>query len=287
MAKVRHRPRNLIWVMPAEGGKDARPGFRPEGRVVLFMAAALEIRGLEKRFRHGGEWLDVLAGVSLDIAPREFVALVGPSGCGKSTVCNIVAGLVAPDAGTVTMEAALGGRVAYMQQKDLLLPWSTVLDNAALGLEIQGTPRPRAREEARAMLRRFGLERFERAYPATLSGGMRQRVALVRTLLCRRDLLVLDEPFGALDAMTRAAMQGYLLRLREEFGRTVLLVTHDVEEAVLLSDRIYVMGARPGRIRAELRLDLPRPRRADDPGVVREKAGILALLHAELAEAFA
>ncbi|HLY22507.1 MAG TPA: ABC transporter ATP-binding protein [bacterium] len=247
------------------------------------MPAALEIKGLRKRFRHDGEWLDVLAGVSLDVGPREFVTLVGPSGCGKSTICNVVAGLVRPDAGTV----AIDGQVAYMQQKDLLLPWRTVLDNAILGLEIQGAPRAAAREEARAMLRRFGLEGFERAYPATLSGGMRQRVALVRTLLCRRDLLVLDEPFGALDAMTRAAMQGYLLRLREEFGRTVLFITHDVEEAVLLSDRVYVMAARPGRIRAERRLDLPRPRRATDPGIVAEKAAILDLLHAEMSEAFA
>jgi NitT/TauT family transport system ATP-binding protein len=265
------------------------------------MPAALEIHDLRKRFRHDGEWLDVLAGVSLGVGPQEFVTLLGPSGCGKSTICNVVAGLVRPDAGTVTISpgvaAAAGppgggrstgpGRVAYMQQKDLLLPWRTVLDNAILGLEIQGTPRAAARDEARAMLRRFGLEGFERAYPATLSGGMRQRVALVRTLLCRRDLLVLDEPFGALDAMTRAAMQGYLLRLREEFGRTVLFITHDVEEAVLLSDRIYVMAARPGRIRVERRLDLPRPRHATDAGVVAEKAVILELLHAEMAEAFA
>ena len=249
------------------------------------MPAALEIRDLRKRFRRDSEWLDVLAGVSLDVGPREFVTLLGPSGCGKSTVCNVVAGLVRPDAGTVTVGGT--GGVAYMQQKDLLLPWYTVLDNAVLGLEIQGTPRAAAHDEARAMLRRFGLDGFERAYPATLSGGMRQRVALVRTLLCRRDLLVLDEPFGALDAMTRAAMQGYLLRLREEFGRTVLFITHDVEEAVLLSDRVYVMAARPGRIRAERRLDLPRPRRATDAGVVAEKAAILDLLHAEMAEAFA
>ena len=255
------------------------------------MPAALEIRGLSKRFRRDGEWLEVLADVSLYVGPREFVTLLGPSGCGKSTICNIVAGLVRPDAGAVAIStgggSAGGARVAYMQQKDLLLPWRTVLDNAILGLEIQGTPRAAAREEARAMLRRFGLEGFERAYPATLSGGMRQRVALVRTLLCRRDLLALDEPFGALDAMTRGAMQGYLLRLREEFGRTVLFITHDVEEAVLLSDRIYVMAARPGRVRAERRLDLPRPRRATDPGVVAEKAAILELLHADMAEAFA
>ncbi len=250
------------------------------------MVPALEITGLAKHF----ERLEVLRDVSLSVRPREFVSLLGPSGCGKSTLCNIVAGLVRPDGGEVLLGGApldgARGRVAYMQQKDLLLPWRTVLDNAILGLEIQGTPRERARDEARAMLVRFGLEGFERAYPATLSGGMRQRVALVRTLLCNRDLLVLDEPFGALDAMTRAAMQGYLLRLREEFGRTVLFITHDIEEAVLLSDRIYIMTARPGRIRAELLPDLPRPRRATDPGVVAEKGRLVDLLQAELVEAF-
>ena len=173
-----------------------------------------------------------------------------------------------------------------MQQTDLLLPWRRVIDNAILGLEVQGAPRAEARAEARDLLRRFGLERFELAYPSLLSGGMRQRVALVRTLLCRKDLLVLDEPFGALDAMTRAAMQGYLRRLQEEFGRTILFITHDVEEAVLLSDRVYVMTARPGRVRAEIPIPLPRPRQSTDGGVVREKAGLLALLHDEMAEAF-
>ena len=250
------------------------------------MVPALEITGLAKQF----ERLEVLRDVSLSVRPREFVSLLGPSGCGKSTLCNIVAGLVLPDGGEVLLGGApldgARGRIAYMQQKDLLLPWRLVLDNAILGMEIQGASRAAARAEARAMLLRFGLEGFERTYPATLSGGMRQRVALVRTLLCNRDLLVLDEPFGALDAMTRAAMQGYLLRLREEFGRTVLFITHDVEEAVLLSDRIYIMTARPGRIRAELLPDLPRPRRATDPGVVAEKGRLIDLLQAELVEAF-
>jgi ABC-type nitrate/sulfonate/bicarbonate transport system ATPase subunit len=281
--------------MPAEGRKSAPPGSGDGAHVFASggaeadLPATLEIRNLTQRFRHDGGWLDVLAGVSLHVSPREFVGLVGPSGCGKSTLCNIVAGLIPPDGGTVAISGGAGlrpspGRVAYMQQKDLLLPWRTVLDNAILGLEIQGTPRPAARAEAHAMLRRFGLEGFERAYPAALSGGMRQRVALVRTLLCRRELLVLDEPFGALDAMTRRAMQGYLLRLREEFGRTVLLITHDVEEAVLLSDRLYVMSARPGRIRAERTLDLPRPRHATDPGVVAHKAAVLQLLQGDMAE---
>jgi len=255
------------------------------------MAAMLDVSDVWKSFpRPAGGWLDVLAGVSLVVERHEFVSLLGPSGCGKSTLCNIVAGLFPADAGTVRLEESpLGtarGLVAYMQQKDLLLPWRTVIDNAVLGMEIQGSPRGRSREEARSLLRRFGLSEFERAYPALLSGGMRQRVALVRTLLCRRDVLVLDEPFGALDAMTRSAMQGYLLRLQEEFGRTVLLITHDVEEAVLLSDRVYIMAARPGRIRAEMRMTSPRPRHPADEGIVRQKAEILSFLHEEMAGMF-
>jgi len=262
------------------------------------MQAKLAVEQLTKRFPApdalgpGGEaaaWVDVLSGVSLHVGEREFVTLLGPSGCGKSTLCNIVAGLVRADEGTVLLDGVpLGttrGRVAYMQQKDLLLPWRTVVDNAILGLEVQGVPRRDARDEALGLLRAFGLEGFARAYPAALSGGMRQRVALVRTLLCRRAMLVLDEPFGALDAMTRSAMQGYLLRLRAEFDRTVLFITHDVEEAVLLSDRIYVLTARPGRVRAELDVPFAHPRRATDDGVVRRKAEILELLQAEMAGA--
>ena len=255
------------------------------------MTPLLQITGLWKRFRHDGGWLDVLENIDLTVGHREFVSLLGPSGSGKSTLCNIVASLILPDRGTIQLGGEpLGtarGRVAYMQQKDLLLPWRTVIDNAVLGMEIQGVSLPVARVEARQMLHRFGLEGFERTYPALLSGGMRQRVALVRTLLCRRELLVLDEPFGALDAMTRSAMQGYLLRLAGEFARTVLFITHDVEEAVLLSDRIYVLTARPGRVRAEVTLDLPRPRHPTDEGVVREKGRLLGLLQAEIAGAFA
>jgi ABC-type nitrate/sulfonate/bicarbonate transport system ATPase subunit len=235
-------------------------------------------------------WLEVLSGVSLHVEEHEFVTLLGPSGCGKSTLCNIVAGLIPPDSGRVRLDGAAHGpgrgRVAYMQQKDLLLPWRRVIDNAILGLEVQGVRRGEARAEARDLLRRFGLERFEGYYPALLSGGMRQRVALVRTLLCRKDLIVLDEPFGALDAMTRAAMRGHLLRLVEEFGRTILFITHDVEEAVILSDRIYVMTARPGRIRTEVMVPQARPRDPADEVVVRVKAQILAVLHGEMAEAF-
>jgi ABC-type nitrate/sulfonate/bicarbonate transport system ATPase subunit len=239
--------------------------------------------------RRGAGQLEVLRNVSLHVGEREFVTLLGPSGCGKSTLCNIVAGLIRPDRGQVLLDGvpavARRGQVAYMQQKDLLLPWRRVIDNAILGLEVQGVPRSEARDEARDLLRRFGLERFTWYYPALLSGGMRQRVALVRTLLCRKDVIVLDEPFGALDAMTRAAMRGYLLRLIEEFGRTILFITHDIEEAVLLSDRIYVMTARPGRIRAEVKVPLLRPR--DPVAIAGQKAEISALLQAEMAEAFA
>ena len=252
------------------------------------MVEKLRLEGVVKRFPASarGAWVEALAGVSLNVEEREFVTLLGPSGCGKSTVCNIAAGLVRPDAGRVAIDGApqarAGAGVAYMQQKDLLLPWRTVVDNAALGLEVQGVGRAESRAEALRWLDAFGLGGFERAYPAALSGGMRQRVALVRTLLCRRDLLVLDEPFGALDAMTRATMQQYLLRLRDEYHRTVLFITHDVEESVVLSDRIYVMTARPGRVRAELTVPLPRPRRAVDPDVVELKAQILAWLQPEL-----
>ncbi len=275
------------------------------------MTAKLEIIELTKRFpvtrasvatgplsatpsagpeRRGSGWLEVLSGVSVDVGQREFVTLLGPSGCGKSTLCNIVAGLIPPDSGRVLLDGApIGprrGQVAYMQQKDLLLPWRRVIDNAILGLEVQGVSRAHARDEARDLLRRFGLERFEWYYPALLSGGMRQRVALVRTLLCQKDLIVLDEPFGALDAMTRTAMRGHLLRLVEEFGRTILFITHDIEEATLLSDRIYVMTARPGRIRTEITIPLARPRDPAHEGVVREKARIASVLQAEMAEAF-
>ena len=292
--------------MPAEGDLRRRPG---SGGGVLIVAARtramtpkLQIVDLTKRFpatrsssAGGGAdskagWLGVLSRVSLDVGQREFVTLLGPSGCGKSTLCNIVAGLIPPDGGEVLLDGApIGprrGQVAYMQQKDLLLPWRRVIDNAILGLEIQGVARLEARDEARDLLRRFGLERFEWYYPALLSGGMRQRVALVRTLLCRKDVVVLDEPFGALDAMTRVAMRGYLLRLVEEFGRTILFITHDIEEAILLSDRIYVMSARPGRIRAEIAVPLVRPRDPAHATVVRTKAEITAALHAEMAEAF-
>ena len=205
-----------------------------------------------------------LAPVTLSIAQGRFVSLIGPSGCGKSTIFNIVAGLLQPSGGRVFIDGADAtgtiGRVGYMLQKDLLLAWRTVLDNVILGMEIQGLPLRQARERALPLLRRYGLIGFEYAYPNSLSGGMRQRAALLRTLLFDTDVILLDEPFCALDAQTKLQMQEWLLALWADFNKTVVFVTHDVEEAIYLSDEVHVMATRPGRIIETIAIPLPRPR---------------------------
>ena len=205
-----------------------------------------------------------LAPVTLSISPGRFVSLIGPSGCGKSTIFNIVAGLLEPTTGRVLIDGADAtgtiGRVGYMLQKDLLLPWRTVLDNVILGMEIQGVPLRKARERALPLLQRYGLSGFEYLHPNALSGGMRQRAALLRTLLFDTDVILLDEPFGALDAQTKLRMQEWLLQLWSDFGKTVVFVTHDVEEAIFLSDEVHVMGTRPGRVIRSFSIALPRPR---------------------------
>ncbi len=202
--------------------------------------------------------------VGLSVPQGWFVSLIGPSGCGKSTIFNVVAGLQEPSEGRVLIDGvdATGtiGRVGYMLQKDLLLPWRTLTDNVILGMEIQGVPLAAARARALPLLRRYGLAGFETAYPRALSGGMRQRAALLRTLLFDTDVILLDEPFGALDAQTKLRMQEWLLALWSDFGKTVVFVTHDVEEAIFLSDEVHVMGTRPGRIIATIPVALPRPR---------------------------
>ena len=225
----------------------------------------VEVVDVEKAFGP----VRALAGVSLRAAAHEVVAVAGPSGCGKSTLLELVCGLQAPDAGTVRSAPA-----ALMPQRDGLLPWLSALDNAGLALRVAGVSRARARAAAREHFAAFGLEGFERTRPAALSGGMRQRVAFLRTLLSGKPVLCLDEPFGALDALTRREMQAWLAGALGREPRTVLLVTHDVEEAVLLADRVAVMSPRPGRIVAELPVALPRPRRATDPELValRERA---------------
>ena len=225
---------------------------------------SLEVVGVSKSFRVDGRIVEALHEVDLAAGAGQFVTLIGPSGCGKSTLFNIICGLMQPDAGEVRLagraERERAGRVAYMPQKDLLLPWRTVLDNAILGPEIAGVPREKARERAREWLPLFGLEGFAEAYPAVLSGGMKQRAAFLRAALQERRAILLDEPFGALDAITRRNLQEWLLAVWQRLGRTILFITHDVEEAIFLSDRVYVMTPRPGRIRMVLPIALPRPR---------------------------
>ncbi len=214
-----------------------------------------------------------LDGVSLRVARGEVVAIVGPSGCGKSTLLDLVCGLTAPQAGRVAAP-----RAVLMPQRDQLLPWLSALDNAALALRLAGASTREARAQARPLLADLGLAGFERSRPAELSGGMRQRVAFARTLLAGAALLCLDEPFGALDAITRADAQQWLASALERAPRTVLLVTHDVEEAVLLADRVVVLSPRPGRVLETVEVDLARPRTATDPGVVELRARALAAM---------
>jgi ABC-type nitrate/sulfonate/bicarbonate transport system ATPase subunit len=248
-------------------------------------AGQIAVRGVSMRFGA----VEALRRVDLDVEPGEFVAIVGPSGCGKSTLLNAIAGLVEPDEGEIWLDGTPTrkrlGRVAFMPQRDALLPWRSVLDNAVLGAEISGASRSQARERAHALLPRFGLAGFGDHYPAALSGGMRQRAAFLRTVLADQAVLLLDEPFGALDALTRRSMQEWLLDLWDELGRTILMVTHDVEEALLLSDHVAVMSARPGHIKLFEGVNLPRPRHAEmvtDPAFVAQKAELLAALKDEV-----
>jgi NitT/TauT family transport system ATP-binding protein len=218
----------------------------------------VEVGGAVKRYGP----VEALAGVSLSVAPGELVAVAGPSGCGKSTLLELVCGLARPDAGTVAAPPA-----ALMPQRDALLPWLSAEDNAGLALRAKGASKAQARAAARPYFAAFGLERFERARPAELSGGMRQRVAFLRTLLAGTPVLCLDEPFGALDALTRVQMQEWLAGALAREPRTTLLVTHDVEEAVVLADRVVLLSPRPGRVVQTLEVALPRPRRRTDPAV--------------------
>jgi ABC-type nitrate/sulfonate/bicarbonate transport system ATPase subunit len=230
----------------------------------------IHLAGVSRAFaRQGAAPVPALADVSLDVAAGETVAVVGPSGCGKTTLLELVCGLQAADAGTVRAAPAV-----LMPQRDLLLPWLNAIDNAALALRVSGVRRTEARERAHPLFAAFGLDGFERARPHELSGGMRQRVAFLRTLLSGKPVLCLDEPFGALDALTRREMQDWLAGALEREARTVLLVTHDVEEAAVLADRIIVLSPRPGRVVAEIPVELARPRTATDPALValRERA---------------
>lgn len=200
----------------------------------------------------------ILGGLSFDVADGEFVSLLGPSGCGKSTILNVLAGIVTPEGGAVRVDGAtISGtseHFAYMPQEDLLLPWKSILDNVCLYGAIHGTKKEAA-ERARALFPAFGLAGYEDAYPDALSGGMRQRAAFLRTAMCQADILLLDEPFGALDVITRGDMQDWLQNMRSQLGKTTLLVTHDIDEAIYLSDRILVLNGRPASIREEITIN--------------------------------
>jgi ABC-type nitrate/sulfonate/bicarbonate transport system ATPase subunit len=239
----------------------------------------VQLSGVSRTFpaaRRGAVPVVALQDVSLAVDEGEVVAVVGPSGCGKTTLLELVCGLQEPDAGTVEAPPA-----ALMAQRDLLLPWAGALDNAALALRGQGVARAEARERARPLLQAFGLQGFERARPGELSGGMRQRVAFARTLLAGRPVLCLDEPFGALDTLTRHELQGWLTEALARESRTVLLVTHDVEEAILLADRVAVLSPRPGRIVGVLEVDVARPRRRTDAAVVALRERAIGLLQSD------
>jgi ABC-type nitrate/sulfonate/bicarbonate transport system ATPase subunit len=235
--------------------------------------AGVRVELVSRTFPAKAGAVQALAGVSLRAAPGEIVTVVGPSGCGKTTLLELICGLQQPDEGTVTSAPA-----ALMPQRDLLLPWLSAIDNAALALRARGMKREPARATAAPWLERFGLAGFERARPAALSGGMRQRVSFLRSLLAGKPVLALDEPFAALDAITRAEMQGWLAHVLASEPRTVVLVTHDVEEAVVLGDRVVVMSARPGRVVRELEVPLARPRRRTDPEVVALRERVLESL---------
>jgi ABC-type nitrate/sulfonate/bicarbonate transport system ATPase subunit len=224
----------------------------------------IELRHVSKTFSGIDHAVPALEDVSFKVMPGEFVTIIGASGSGKSTLFNLCVGLLEPDEGEILIDGERpknrAGMVGYMPQRDLLLPWRSVLNNVLIPLEIQGIPKRESRQKALEMLPLFGLETFENEYPSALSGGMRQRAALLRTWLTGRSTLLLDEPFGALDALTRKELQDWLLRVWQEFERTVMFITHDVEEAVYLADRVIVLSARPGEIKRELKIDLPRPR---------------------------
>ena len=225
----------------------------------------LHIAGVTRRYRR----VTALECVDLRVGWDEVVAVVGPSGCGKSTLLELIAGLQHPDEGTVSAPEA-----SYMPQGDLLLPWRDALANAALALECEGVPRSEARRRAEPLFERFGLAVFERARPAELSGGMRQRVAFLRTLLPGRPVLLLDEPFGSLDSITRASMQRWLADALAQEPRTVVLVTHDVDEAIFLADRVVVLSPRPGHVVADIEVDVDQPRDVTSPefGALKRRA---------------
>jgi ABC-type nitrate/sulfonate/bicarbonate transport system ATPase subunit len=248
------------------------------------MFTILAAQQITKSFFLPGGCIPVLDGVSFSVQDQSFVSIVGPSGCGKTTLMKILAGIMPYDSGKISLGNQLSEKhseVAYMPQSDTLLPWRTAIGNALLPSQIEGVPRAAAIREIKDLFDHFGLSGFEKLYPVEMSGGMKQRLALMRTFLSHRDIILLDEPLGALDALTRTHLQEWLENIWQALGKTILLVTHDVEEALLLSDRIILFSARPARVRVELKMQIPRPRSCSDPSLIKEKEKLLRLIYAE------
>ncbi|MFC2077648.1 ABC transporter ATP-binding protein [Candidatus Bipolaricaulota bacterium] len=244
----------------------------------------LEARGLSAGYGRHGALTKVLSDLSFSMREGSWTTCLGPSGCGKTTLLRVLTGLIEPDRGSIRVgsgEAPRSQTMAYLPQQDTLLPWRRALGNAVLAAEITGLPQTKALQEARELFARFGLAEAERLYPWELSGGMRQRVAVIRTYLAHRDILLLDEPLGALDPLTRTTLQTWLLGVWRELGKTVLLVTHDVEEALLLSDRVLVLTPRPAQIQTTIDTTLPRPRSRAASEFVHQKDELLGLLTEE------
>jgi len=242
----------------------------------------LNVSGLTRQF----DDLCVLKDFDLRVPRKNFTVLIGPSGCGKSTLFDVLTGVIAKDDGTISWQgenlAHLGQKSAYMQQKDLLLPWFSLLDNALLPARISGEKLASARRKALSFFKRLGLEGFEDYFPEKVSGGMRQRCALVRTLMFEHELVLLDEPLSALDAITRRSLQSLLLLLQSEFKKCILMITHDIEEALLLADEVLVLSRMPMTVLEHFTLTLPKPRRLDDSQLLEIKAHVLDRLQQEL-----
>ena len=230
--------------------------------------------------------LSIFANFNLELPARGFTVLIGPSGCGKSTLFNVLTGVAAGDGGTVSWHGEaveyLKDTSAYMQQKDLLLPWFSLMDNAMLPAKIADQDMTESAQKALSLFRQLGLEGFESYLPGEISGGMRQRCALVRTLMFERELVLLDEPLSALDAITRRTLQSLLLLLQVEFEKSILMITHDIEEALRLADEILVLSSRPMKVLEQIPLQGPKLRPLDDPALIRIKEHVFNLLQQEL-----
>jgi NitT/TauT family transport system ATP-binding protein len=270
------------------GGEPSMSGVAPIGDAVSERSGSISMRGVGIHFGEGATAVQALEGIDLAIEPGELVSLLGPSGCGKSTIIAAVAGFTPISSGELLVDGrpvkAPGRERGVVFQSHTLFPWKTVLENVEFGLKMRGVGKAERRETAREILSRVGLGDFLQHYPFQLSGGMQQRVSLARVLVNRPPVLLMDEPFCALDAQTRLEMQEMLLDLWQAFHMTVIFVTHDVDEALFLSDRVLVLSQRPGRVKARITVDLPRPRNSElltQPEFVQLKRRTLELLLAE------